>query len=135
MDNPLRTPAVLMQRMYNDRPLDPSGPPIQIYHPAFATFVQESVDTATTFTPETLDRAREFVSVSPGFHEDEFRWKGELERSEFWGSTLMGVIGLLFESGGSDPISQTERSYASNVHSTGVGLFSSHTDPPLRDRG
>ena len=40
--------------------------------------------------------AREFVSVSPGFHEDELRRKGKLEKSEFWGSILMGATGLLF---------------------------------------
>jgi len=40
--------------------------------------------------------AREFVSVSPGFHEDELLRKKEPGKSEFWGSTLMGVTGLLF---------------------------------------
>jgi len=38
-------------------------------------FIQESVDTTTTFTPETLDMAREFVSVSLGSMKTSFGGK------------------------------------------------------------
>ena len=86
--NPNRLDAVV-----NNRSL---YPPIQIYHPAFATFIRELLDTTATLTPETPDVAREFINVSLGFCEDELRRERELAKSEFWKSTLMGVIGLLF---------------------------------------
>ena len=142
-----------LDAIHNNRPLGLSGPPIQIYHPAFATFIRESLDTTTTLTPETLDMARELINVSLEFHEDELRRKTELEKLEFWRSilstdyasdstvidpdgsitvrphggrrTAIRIVELKNEigEGKSDPIMQAERRYVSIFCSTGVGLF------------
>jgi hypothetical protein len=138
--------------VYNCRPPDLSGPPIQIYHPAFATFIRESLDTTTELTPETLDMARELICASLEFYEDESQRKAALEKLTFWKSILstdhnldsssicadgstsacsrgsrripVQIVELKNEigEGGSDPIVQAERSHAAIFCSTRVGL-------------
>ena len=63
-----------------------SGPPIQIYHPAFTTFIRESLDTVTKLTPEVLEMAMELISVSLEIYSTRLQRKAELARLKFWKS-------------------------------------------------
>jgi len=142
-----------LDAVYNNRPSELSGPPIQIYHPAFAAFIRESLDTTITLTPEMLDMAKELIDVSLNFYEDELHRRTELENLELWGSilstdyildksivhsdrsttvhppdvhrTAIQIVETKNEigEGGSDPILQAERSYSSIFCSSEVSLF------------
>jgi hypothetical protein len=59
--------------IYNHRPHFLTGPPIQIYNPAFATFVREMSHPCSKmeFTPKELGDALEFINVSLDFYKDE----------------------------------------------------------------
>ena len=137
----------------NGRPANLSGPPIQIYHPAFATFIRESLDTAAELTPEILNMAGELIGASLDIYPTELQRKEALEKLTFWesiftaeyaldttairhdGSTSASCSGLRIPiqivelkneigQGGSDPITQAERCHATIICSTRVGLSS-----------
>jgi hypothetical protein len=155
----IQTPGHI-DAIYNNRPPELTGPPIQIYHPVFATFIRELFDTTTTLLPRTLDMARELIDVSLEFYESELQRKAQLQKLKFWDSisiestdyildksaihpdgsitvhppdghrTAILIVELKNEigEGSSDPIMQSERSWASICCSSMVGLFL----PPYR---
>ncbi|TFY73271.1 hypothetical protein EWM64_g10741, partial [Hericium alpestre] len=53
--------------IYNYRPLELASPPITIYHPVFAKFLQMMAE-PHEFTHEELDYARAFVSQAAAYH-------------------------------------------------------------------
>ena len=59
--------------VYNNRPQHLTGPPIQIYHPAFTTFIREISRPADvgTLSHEELDAAAELISASLDFFAEE----------------------------------------------------------------
>jgi hypothetical protein len=59
--------------VYNGRPIQPTAPPLSIYHPVFATFKQkiaEPIDRAT-FTSTELRNAHQLIIDSVAFYADE----------------------------------------------------------------
>jgi hypothetical protein len=65
--------------IYNGRPVEYTGPPIQIYHPAFATFIRESLDTTTKLTPELLNAAKKLIGTSLAHYPDALARRKALE--------------------------------------------------------
>lgn len=146
--------------VYNCRPLDLYGPPIQIYHPVFASFIRDSLDTRAELTPDILDTALHLINSSLWFYKDELRRRAALVKLRFWGSMstiefdigktaicpngvltvehpkgnkmVVEIVELKNEigEGGSDPIMQAERSYASIVCSPNVSVFFSLVQTP-----
>jgi len=57
--------------VYNHRPLGLSGPPIQIYNPAFVTFIREMSHPydAMEFSDEELEMALKFIITSLDLHQ------------------------------------------------------------------
>lgn len=149
--------------MHNSRPPELYGAPIQIYHPAFTTFIRESLDTNANLTPEILKMAWELVSLSLEFYETKLERRAVLEKLGFWGSmtttefnldkitvcpdgvltaqpdgghqTVVQVLELENEIGvgGRDPIMKAERSYASIVCSADVGVFPFSCWPSIKE--
>ena len=148
--------------VYNCRPPALSGPPIQIYHSVFATFIRDSLDTSKELTPDLLDMALKLINSSLEFYKDELARRSALEVLQCWGDiyttefrvgstsirpdgvlTVKKSIGprMVFEvvelkneigEGGSDPIMQAERSYASIVSSEDVCVFFSPASTPTK---
>ncbi|KAH9948020.1 hypothetical protein B0H21DRAFT_735808 [Amylocystis lapponica] len=63
--NPTRVDAV-----YNYRPIDLAPPPITLYHPVFAKFLQLMAE-PQEFTKEELIRAHSFVTLAVAYYRDE----------------------------------------------------------------
>ena len=59
--------------IYNGRPYELAGPPVQIYHPVFAKFIREIYRPvkAGDLTDEELEGAVAFMHASLDFYEDE----------------------------------------------------------------
>jgi hypothetical protein len=135
--------------IYNGRPLGLTGPPIQIYHPVFTTFIKDSLDATAELTHELLDVAVKLVNVSVAHYINEDQRRKALVEvlgpadyiptlsSEFTlgsgiNSTHAGegqqvpfqILELKNEigAGGSDPITQAEFAYAKIFSAPEVGL-------------
>ena len=54
--------------IHNFRPLGLSAPPVTIYHPVFARFLQRMDKEPGDLRPEELDRARDFVTAATDFY-------------------------------------------------------------------
>ena len=76
--------------VYNNRPQSLSGPPIQIYSPAFVTFIQEMSHSPTTVdsSPMELDSALEFINVSLGFYRDKSNRRAQIDGLRVLGRLL-----------------------------------------------
>lgn len=121
--------------VYNHRPHFLTGPPVQIYNPAFVTFIREMSRPyeAMEFSGEELEKARKLINISLDFHRDEINLLqafGDLYPRKVYTDigdiTLSGATGIIcpaakrqaivriFEvkneigEGGSDPIAQAE---------------------------
>ena len=57
-----------LDAVHNFRPLELSTPPITIYHPVFAQFLQLMEEEPTDFKPEELTRAQYFVAAATDFY-------------------------------------------------------------------
>ena len=54
--------------IHNFRPLRLSAPPVTIYHPVFARFLQRMDEEPKDLSPEEFDRARDFVVAATDFY-------------------------------------------------------------------
>ncbi|KAF9779195.1 hypothetical protein BJ322DRAFT_1113551 [Thelephora terrestris] len=66
--------------VYNYRPAELTPPPITIYHPVFAKFLQLMAEPPDP-THEELGRAHEFVCLASAYYRDEAERVGKLSRS------------------------------------------------------
>ncbi|KAI0708788.1 hypothetical protein C8T65DRAFT_740166 [Cerioporus squamosus] len=59
--------AACIDAVHNGRPIELTGAPITIYHPAFANFLKY-MEEPRVFTPEELDVAQDFITQAAAYH-------------------------------------------------------------------
>ena len=67
--------------VYNHRPHLLTGPPVQIYNPAFVTFIREMSHPPTTleFSDKELDNALDFIDASLDLYESKFNRQSKID--------------------------------------------------------
>ena len=82
--------------IHNNRPLSLIAPPVQIYNPAFVTFIREMSQPCSTmeFSPKELDKALRFIYASLDFYKDESNRRAEIHRLHTLGDLLSPEIQL-----------------------------------------
>jgi len=82
--------------VYNHRPHTLTGPPVQIYNPAFVTFIREMSHpcTAVEFSEVELDNALDFIDASLSFYEHGFGRRTRIHELKALGCLVSSEIFL-----------------------------------------
>ncbi|KAH9947831.1 hypothetical protein B0H21DRAFT_806645 [Amylocystis lapponica] len=120
--NPTRVDAV-----YNYRPIDLAPPPITLYHPVFAKFLQLMAE-PQIFSDEELNNAQSFITLAVAYYKEEARLEpdGLVSSADtpdgFSTITAIHEVKLEIGDGGSDPIAQGECVYVA-IYSSNEARF------------
>jgi len=81
--------------VYNSRPYNLTGPPVQIYHPAFATFIREnSRSIPVGELTEELKQATKLIHVSLEFFKEESDRKAKLNTLKTFGDLVSPEVNI-----------------------------------------
>ena len=82
--------------VYNHRPHLLTGPPVQIYNPAFVTFIREMSHPPATleFSDKELDNALEFINISLDFYEDKFDRRSRIDELQVLGHLISPEVNI-----------------------------------------
>jgi hypothetical protein len=82
--------------VYNHRPHLSTGPPVQIYNPAFATFIREMSHPPATleFSDKELGNALEFINITLDFYEDKVDRRSKIDELQVLGRLISPEINI-----------------------------------------